>query len=180
MAKLALETGKSNKILRTESRAVSDFSDPDLRKLIAEMEETLRLTENAAGLAAPQVGKNLRLFVIIPELPAKGARLPDGQESAPGKKAPTVFINAEIVKKSQKELRLAEGCLSLPGLFGIVKRAKWVKVQAQDELGKKFKLKAEGFLSQLIQHEIDHLNGKLYVDRAEKMFKIEDDKIKEL
>src|SRR3989304_3633113 len=108
MAKLALETGKSNKILRTESRAVSDFSDPDLRKLIAEMEETLRLTENAAGLAAPQVGKNLRLFVIIPELPAKGARLPDGQESVPGKKAPARLF-AILRNLPEKGPRLPEG-----------------------------------------------------------------------
>lgn len=173
MAKLNLETGKQNKILRAGCEIITNFSDPDLRTLIADMKETLASIEIGAGLAAPQVGRNLRLFVIIPEMPAKSG-------TAPGEKAPTVFINPEILKKSRKELELEEACLSLPGIFGIVKRAKWVKIQAQDEFGKKFKLKAEGFLAQLLQHEIGHLNGELYVDRTKKMFKIEDDKIVEL
>lgn len=161
---LKLETGKNNKILRTASREVADFSDSSLKPLIAEMMKTLAAIPSGVGLAAPQIGKNIRLFVVSPKL-----------------KAPAVFINAEIIKQSAGEAALEEGCLSLPGLFGVVQRSKWVKVKAQDKFGKKFTLKAQGLLAQLLQHEIGHLNGELYVDKAIKLFKVEnDEKVKEL
>lgn len=160
---LNLETGKNNKILRKKSEEIVNFNDQNLKKFITEMKEILSKTSNGIGLAAPQVGKNLRIFIISPEL-----------------KAPLVFINPEITKKSSKEIELEEGCLSLPGIFGIIKRSKWVKISAYDESGKKFKMKAENLLAQLFQHEVDHLNGRLYADKAVKLFKIEGDTAKEI
>lgn len=160
---LKLETGKDNRILRVASREVADFSDANLKPLIAEMMKTLQAIPNGVGLAAPQIGKNIRLFVVSPKL-----------------KAPTVFINPEILKRSQGHAALEESCLSLPELFGVVKRSKWVKVKAQDEFGKKFTLRAEGLLAQLLQHEIGHLNGELYVDKAIKLFEVKNGKAREL
>lgn len=153
---LKLETGKDNKILRTKSRDVVDFSDPKIQKLIVDMQETLASIKEGVGLAAPQVGENVRLFVLSPEISKR-----------------LVFINP-VAKKSLKKNKLQEGCLSLPNLSGIIKRSTNVKVQAHDETGKKFSLTATGLLAQAVQHEIDHLDGVLFVDKAEEIFEIKD------
>lgn len=149
---LNLQIGPKNKILRTKSQKVADFSDPKLRKLISDMKETLDSTDSGLGLAAPQIGENIRLFVLSPSLCEN-----------------TVFINPTI-SKSLRQVRLQEGCLSLPKIFGYLKRSKTVKITALDENGKKFKLKAEGLLAQAFQHEIDHLDGILFIDKTKELY----------
>lgn len=148
---LNLEIGKDNKILRTKSQEVADFGDPKIQKLIADMKETLASIKEGVGLAAPQVGENVRIFVLSPEISKR-----------------LIFINP-VAKKSLKKNRLQEGCLSLPKLIGIIKRSTNVKVQAHDEAGKKFSLTATGLLAQAVQHEIDHLDGVLFIDKAEEI-----------
>lgn len=152
---LKLEIGEKNKILRTKSKEVVDFKAPELKRLVLDMKETLAGIKTGVALAAPQVGANLRVFILLPEF-----------------KTPLIYINPKI-KNFGKEILVEEGCLSLPNLVGEVKRFPLTRVEAFDLNGKKFKQKAEGLLAQAFQHEVDHLDGVLFVDRAEKVFKIE-------
>lgn len=156
MAVLPIQTEEktTNKILRARSQEVTDISNPEIQQFIKDMHETLASTENGVGLAAPQVGRNLRIFIASPEL----------------KLNQTVFINPVIIKLSHEKERMEEGCLSLPGRYGAIMRASSVKVEAYNERGRKFKLKGEGLIAQLIQHEIGHLDGALFKDTAETMF----------
>lgn len=157
---IKLQTGLDNKILRTKSSKVTDFSDPKIQKLIIDMRETLdSMKAVAIGLAAPQVGVNARIFVISPEV----------------YKNHTVFINPKISKSFKKSL-LEEGCLSLPKIYGSVKRSVSVKIESFDENGKKFKLRATDLLAHVIQHETDHLDGILFIDKAKKAWEIKETK----
>lgn len=146
---LKLQTGKDNKILRAKSSKVIDFSDPKIQKIITNMTETLfSMIETGIGLAAPQIGENVRIFILSPSISKQ-----------------LIFINPTI-KKSLRRTKVQEGCLSLPKLYGFLKRSKTVKITAFDENGGEFKLKAEGLLAQAIQHEVDHLDGVLFIDKA--------------
>lgn len=146
---LKLQTGPDNKILRTKSQKVTDFSDPELKKLISDMQETLQSIKEGVGLAAPQVGNNIRLFILSPEI----------------SKDHLVFINPTLNKSFKKSL-MEEGCLSLPRVYGNVRRSVSAKIEAFDENGKKFKIKASGLLAHAFQHETDHLDGVLFIDKA--------------
>jgi len=144
---LKIETGQNNPILRQKTQKIEKI-DEDILNLIKEMTETM-VKVDGIGLAANQVDKSIRLFVINPDLSKK-----------------TVFINPEIIKISKKSEIQEEGCLSLPEVFLSIKRAKSLKIKAIDENSKKFKLKAKGLLARAIQHEIDHLNGILICDNV--------------
>jgi peptide deformylase len=135
-------------ILRQKAKRVTRI-DASVQRLIDDMIETLRADANRAGLAAPQVGKLLRIAVI--ELPEQEL---------------ITLINPEIVKKEGERI-VQEGCLSIPGYFGEIKRAVTVKVKAKDRDGKEFRLKAEGLLAQALEQEIEHLDGVLYIDHLE-------------
>lgn len=147
------ESRGKNKILRTVSKEVRDIKNPVIQKLILDMRETLAATANGIGLAAPQVGVNLRIFIASPLLNLNQ----------------TVFINPAITKITNTAESMEEGCLSLPGMYGKVKRAVSLKVEACNQNGRKFKMKADGIISQLVQHEIGHLNGELFKDSAEEL-----------
>lgn len=153
------ESEKINKILRARSKevAIKNIAGPEIQTLIADMKETLKRSPNGIGLAAPQIGKNLRIFVTAPELELNQ----------------TVFINPVIVKISSETAPMEEGCLSVPGHYGKINRAASLKVEAYNERGRKFKMKAEGLIAQLIQHEISHLDGKLFIDDATQIIKRE-------
>jgi peptide deformylase len=144
-------------VLRQKAKRVTKI-DGSIQKLIDDMIDTLRADPNRAGLAAPQVGVLLRVAVIeVPE-----------QELV-------TIINPEIVKKEGERI-VQEGCLSIPGYFGEIKRAVTVKVKARDRYGKEFRLKAQGLLAQALEQEIEHLDGILYIDHLEspeKLFETE-------
>jgi peptide deformylase len=123
--------------------------DGSVQKLIDDMIETMQDIGGAAGLAAPQVGVPLQ--VIVAETPEDEL---------------VVLVNPEIVKKSG-EYEVMEGCLSLPGYRGKIKRWESVTVKGRDRNGKEVRVKAEGLLAQALQHEIDHINGVVYVDHLE-------------
>jgi len=142
-------TGDTHKALRSPSKKVRDIEA--LSPLIQDMHETLAGTENGIGLAAPQVGENICLFVISPDFSDET----DGH---------LVFINPEITSVSRKETEEEEGCLSLPETWNLVSRPTKVTIKAEDERGKKFKLIGKGLLARLFQHEVDHLNGMLFID----------------
>lgn len=133
--------------LRTIAKPVTEF-DAALGKLIDDMIETM-YEADGVGLAATQVDVHKRLVVI------------DVSEE---RKAPLVFANPEITVLDDNTREVKEGCLSVPGFYEPVTRPEHVRVRAQDRNGKPFELTPEGLLAVCIQHELDHLNGKLFVD----------------
>jgi peptide deformylase len=142
-------------ILRKKTKRVSSI-DKSVKKLIADMRETLHAEPGRVGLAAPQVGVSLRITVIC---------LPEA-EDAKEKNEDIVLINAEIVRRKGQRL-VNEGCLSIPGYIGEIYRSEAVTAKGLDSKGKQIRIKGEGLLAQALEHEIDHLNGVLYVDRLE-------------
>jgi len=143
-------------ILRQKSKRVRVI-DGSIQRLIGNMIETMH-SSGGVGLAAPQVGAPLRVIVI---------GIPEGED--------ITLINPEIVRRTGERL-VTEGCLSIPGYFGEVKRAQSVRVKGRDLSGKEIRIKAEELLAQALEHEIDHLNGVLYIDHLEspdKLYKIE-------
>lgn len=148
---LSVLQGENNKILRNKSVELTDeeIKSEEIQQLIKNMAITM-LDKDGAGLAAPQVGKNIRLFVVETK---------DGS---------LVFINPKITRKFFKKEIDTEGCLSLPGIWGKVKRNYRVKVEFIDKNGNKQSLKAQGLLARVIQHESDHLDGILFIDKIEK------------
>ena len=153
-------------VLRTRAKNVRDFG-PSLQELIDDMVDTMR-DAPGVGLAAPQIGISLRVAVI--ELPA------DDEEENEEVKDPysgklIVLCNPEIVKNWGEEEQ-QEGCLSMPEYVGDVSRAARVVVKAQDRRGKQIRVRAEGFMARVLQHEIDHLNGMIFVDRVESLDKL--------
>ena len=141
-----------NPTLRQKAKRVRSF-DGSIERLVDNMLETMRQAYGV-GLAAPQVGIPLRVIVI----------------EVPGEEA-IALVNPEVVKRSGERL-VTEGCLSLPGYRGEIVRSVGVTVKGHDRYGKGVRLKAEGFLSQALEHEIDHLNGVLYIDHLESMDKL--------
>jgi len=137
--------------LRKLSEPVVNF-DENLRALVEDMKDTMYLAEGA-GLAAIQVGEPLKLFIIDPEVVGRNADDP-----------PVVFANPEIIEISEEEQTGDEGCLSFPGIFVPVKRGMRAKVRAQDLEGKTFELEGQALLARALQHETDHLTGRLLID----------------
>jgi peptide deformylase len=162
-----------NPLLRQKSKKVTHFGDA-LRKLVAEMFDTLHAA-HGAGLAAPQIGVLQRVFIV--ELAAEYDE--NGQEIAPAESY--ILINPEIVKMRGEE-EMDEGCLSVPGYRGMVKRATSVTIKGQDLRGKEVRYRGEDVLAQAFQHEFDHLNGVLFLDRLEspeKLWRIQPRKVEE-
>ena len=141
-----------NPILTNGTMLITDTKNASVQKLIADMLETME-ANNGLGLAAPQIGKNVRLCVI---------RL-DGKDY--------ILINPKITYKSWLTEINEEGCLSFPGKFIPIKRHKKVRVKALNELGEEVQIKAEGLLSRALQHEIDHLDGHVFIEREAKIKK---------
>ena len=131
-------------VLRQKAKRVASI-DGSIQKLIDDMVETMRAA-SGVGLAAPQIGVPLRIVVI--EMPEEGV---------------ITLINPQIIKR-QGEREVEEACLSVPGYQGEVKRSVTVKVKAQDRQGKEIRLKGEGLLAHALEHELDHLDGVLYID----------------
>jgi len=146
-------------LLRQKAKRVRTIDD-SVKKLIGDMIETMHADPGRVGLAAPQVGVSLRVIVIgIPE------------------EEDIVLINPEIVRRSG-ERSVTEGCLSVPGYYGEIKRAESVTAKGRDPTGKEIRIKANELLAQALEHEIDHLNGVLYIEHLEnkdKLYKIEAD-----
>ncbi|MCX7911860.1 MAG: peptide deformylase [Dehalococcoidales bacterium] len=133
-------------VLRKKAKRVPGI-DRSVKKLISDMHQTLHAEDGRVGLAAPQVGVSLRVVVIC---------LPEGKEDI-------ILVNPEVVRRKGERL-VTEGCLSIPGYIGELYRAESVTVRALDGEGKPLRIKAEGLLSQALEHEIDHLNGVLFID----------------
>lgn len=152
-------------VLRRKAKPVEEF-DQDLRLLVDDMIETMR-DAPGVGLAAPQIGISKRVIVI---------EFGDDEDDTLPKQL-YVMVNPEIVFESDEKIAGIEGCLSVPGLVGEVDRAQVVTVQGQNQFGKKIKIRAQGWLARIFQHEIDHINGVLYTDRAEKFWQPDSDEM---
>ena len=150
-------------ILRRKAQKVDDFG-PELQTLIDDMIETMRAAPGV-GLAGPQVNEPLHVIVV---------EFGDEEDEEVPKKL-YVLVNPEISRTSPETLVAAEGCLSVPGLMGDVERSTAVTVIAKNRRGQPIKLKAKGWLARIFQHEIDHVNGILFLDRAERVYKPEDE-----
>lgn len=154
-----------NPILREKSKKVLKI-DASILKFIKSLVETLR-NSYGVGLSAPQVGKLLKIIVI--EL--KKEKENDSEIPL------TILINPKITFKSKEKETQDEGCLSLPNIWGPVKRSVKIVAQALNEKGEIIEIKAQGLLARVIQHEIDHLNGILFIDRVKdktKLYKLEE------
>jgi len=152
-----------NPLLRQKSKKVTHFGEA-LRNLVADMVATLHAV-HGLGLAAPQVGVSQRVFIV--EMAAEYDE--SGEQIAPAESY--VLANPEIVK-SRGEDEMEEGCLSVPGYRGTVKRATSVTIKGQDLRGKPVRYRGDDLLAQAFQHELDHLNGILYLDRLESTDKL--------
>ncbi len=147
-----------NAVLRRKANRITNF-DQDLQALAKDMVETMRKAPGV-GLAAPQIGVSSRLIVV---------EFGDEEDETVPQKL-YALVNPEIVEKSAETKVGVEGCLSVLGLVGDVERPQRVTVKAQNLHGKPVKLKAEGWLARILQHEIDHLDGVLYTDRASRVW----------
>lgn len=148
-------------VLRRKAEPVDQF-DQDLQNLIDDMIVTMREAPGV-GLAAPQIGVSKRVIVV--------EFGDESDETIP--KQLYVLVNPEIKSASDKTVEGIEGCLSVPGVVGEVDRAQVVTVQGQSRTGKKVKIRAQGWLARIFQHEIDHINGVLYTDKAESLWQPE-------
>ncbi len=152
-------------VLRRKAQRVKDFG-PELQSLIDDMIDTMRAAPGV-GLAAPQVGVPLRVIVV---------EFGDEEdESVPPKLY--VMVNPEITRRSRETEIGTEGCLSIPGLVGDVERAVEITVRGQSRRGQPMKLKVRGWLARIFQHEIDHLNGVLFTDLAERVWSPEEEAV---
>ncbi len=149
-------------ILRRKAHKVSEFG-PDFQTLVDDMVETMRQAPGV-GLAAPQVNESIRLIVV--------EFGDEEKEDVPPKLY--VLANPEITRLSKETLIGTEGCLSIPGIQGDVERSEAVTVKGLNRNGRPMTVKAKGWLARIFQHEIDHLDGILFVDRAVKLWQAEE------
>lgn len=177
-----------HKTLRTHVRDLTEaeISSAHVRKLIADMKETLKATPDGVGLAAPQVGKGLGLFIVSEEAEEidrleenKKRGIEPTQDATRGPRPYPirewkyyVFINPRIVRSSRTKVDGTEGCLSVPRVFGNVMRREKMTVEARDEHGRKFTRGVSRFFARVVQHELDHLEGVLFIDKAKDVAKL--------
>lgn len=150
-----------NPILRKTGKLLSgpDFLSPETQKIIADLAETM-YEKDGVGIAAPQIGESVQICLIA-------------KDYTNDKEKDLVLINPVWQKKTIMKAWGEEGCLSVPDVFGDVKRYKKITVKYIDENGQPGTLTAEDFFARIIQHEVDHLNGILFIDKAKKLHKIE-------
>lgn len=152
---------KEHKVLRSTAKKVeeTEITSTKIQNIIKDMQVAMHKEDDAVAIAAPQIGVSLRIFVV------SGRAL---KKDTAGKEIPAdiVYINPEIIKLSKDRKQMNEGCLSVRYLYGNVRRASRVTIRAYNEKGEKIERGASGLLAQIFQHEIDHLNGILFIDTA--------------
>ncbi len=146
-----------NNPLRGISREITpeEFNSPYLRSVITAMKHALAQENDGVAIAAPQIALPLRIFVVAENSYDEDAKL-----------KPLVFINPKIIKRAKKTAVMQEGCLSVRWIYGKTKRSVAATVEAYDDQGKKFTYGGNGLLAHIFQHEIDHLDGVLFVDHG--------------
>lgn len=180
-----------NKILREEANEVrtDKIQTPEIQQLISDMKKTLQSAPDGVGLAAPQVGAPLKIFIVseeAEEIDIVGKETQNKnfemnkpeEEATPKEKSYAkrdwkyyVFINPIVKKLSRRKKEGAEGCLSVPGKYGLVSRHQQITVEALNEKGEKFTRGAANFFARVMQHELDHLEGVLFIDKVKDILK---------
>ncbi|MCP6720013.1 MAG: peptide deformylase [Patescibacteria group bacterium] len=170
MSKIFIINNKKEKsVLRTKipPTDLSKENKKELREFVRQM----RITMKAAlgiGLSANQIGFTLRLFV---------AQVPRSSDDASNEKFYAIF-NPKIIRTYKEKTLLEEGCLSVPGYHGMVERSERIVLEGYNIQGKKIKIKAWGLLARVFQHEVDHLDGKLFIDKAKEVYEIDEQNLK--
>lgn len=167
---------KDDKVLREIAKEVpiSKINSAEIKSILKRMQKALDAEEDGVAIAAPQIGVSLRIFIvskrvheIMEEENRHKKREENQNESMPStKNKDMIFINPEIIKTSRKKIPMEEGCLSVRWLYGKVLRSEKTLIRAYNEGGKKITMGGSGILSQIFQHETDHLNGTLFIDKA--------------
>ncbi|MEA2714977.1 MAG: peptide deformylase [Candidatus Parcubacteria bacterium] len=162
--------------LRAVAEAVAhkDISSEKIDGIIADMKKAMSSQKDGVAIAAPQIGVSLRIFVV------SGAFMKQVVKSYKGDGSDMVFINPEMIKSSREKKEVEEGCLSVRWLYGKVKRSARVTISGFNEKGEKIERGAGGLLAQIFQHEIDHLNGILFTDRAKETWEMSEAEVKDL
>ncbi len=156
---------KDNPILRQISKPIleKEIKSLKIKKVIGDMKKALSSQDDGIAISAIQIGESIRIFLISKKI---FEILGENQEETKEKFKDLIFINPKIKKFSKEKQLLEEGCLSVRYLYGKVSRCKKVQVEATDENGNKFSRGFSGLLTQIIQHENDHLDGILFIDKA--------------
>ncbi|MEI8337612.1 MAG: peptide deformylase [bacterium] len=149
-----------DKVLRAKAKEVKidEITSPAIKKILLQMKKSLEKENDGVAIAAPQIGVSLRIFVVS----KKAFELVSGEEGFEDQ----VFINPVITKLSKEKEEMEEGCLSVRWKYGKVMRSDKATIKAYDENGKKFTRGASGLIAQIFQHETDHLDGVLFIDKA--------------
>lgn len=156
---------KDDPVLRGIAQTVPEelFGTPKLKKILRDMSTALTSQDDGVAIAAPQIGVPLRIFLVSGKI--MELLYPD-KTSNVKKPKDIIFINPKIVRLSKDREVVEEGCLSVRYLYGTIERAKKARVRAQDKKGVTFELGGSGLLAQIFQHETDHLDGVLFIDKA--------------
>lgn len=167
---------RDSPILRERAKNVplDEVSSPRIRKIIADMKAVMHSQKDGIAIAAPQIGASLRIFVV------SGKLLKQADRTYKGDGTDLVFINPEITKRSRDKKEVEEGCLSVRWLYGKVRRSTRVTLKSLDEHGRKTERGASGLLAQIFQHETDHLEGVLFIDKARELWEMTPEEIAEL
>ena len=163
---------KEDKVLREKAKEVpiSAIDSAKIKKVITDMKKALAVQHDGVAIAAPQIGVSLRIFVVSGRVFADNFETTNYEEIKNSKKnKDMVFINPKIIKLSRTKEMMPEGCLSVRWIYGNVKRSTNATIEARDENGQKFTRGAGGILAQIFQHETDHLDGILFIDKAKDM-----------
>lgn len=166
---------KGNPVLRGISEPIphDKIKSEEVKSIITIMKKAVAKQADAVAIAAVQLGKPIRLFLISKKVFKIANTLSKNKKGEViTEKEDMVFINPKILKTSKTKSSLEEGCLSVRYVYGKVKRAEKVTVEALDENGKKFTRGFSGFLAQIVQHENDHLNGTLFIDKASDLHEV--------
>ncbi len=176
---------KGEAVLETVAKKVplKDISSKKIKKVVADMKQALSEHEDGIAISAPQIGVSLRIFVVSEkafiftgQLKGEVKEVPIGNTKKTTKKSKKketndlIFINPKIIKLSKEKEWLEEGCLSVRWVYGKVLRSKKTKIRAYDEKGKRFERGGSGVMAQIFQHEVDHLNGILFTEKAKDLY----------
>jgi|SRR3989344_1055828 len=163
---------KENKVLRKSAQNVGDPASAGIKTLIEKMAKAMFREPDGIGIAAPQIGESLRVFLVAGEVISSTTE-ELRQKGKPAEQTYVAFINPVFKKVSVKKNKDVEGCLSVRGIYGEVTRPEKLTIEYFDEHGKKHSRGASGLFARVIQHEMDHLEGTLFIDKAKNVHKIQ-------
>lgn len=167
---------RDNPVLRQHAKEVpiDAINSQHIQDIIEKMKIAVHSQKDGVAIAAPQIGESLKIFIINAEL------LKKADPEYKGKGEDLVFINPKITRFSKDKSEMEEGCLSVRWLYGTVRRSNKVTIEAVDETGRKINRGASGLLAQIFQHECDHLDGVLFIDKAKEVWEMTEEEIAEL